>query len=310
MVKMNLRHLEHLLAVADTGSFSRAAGRLFITQSALSRSIQGLESELGGPVLDRLGKRNTLTPLGLEVVARARPILRDLTALRDSARLLQQGGLGRISVGLGSGPAALLTTPLLATVARDHPGLRVAVTQGPAELLVMQLRSRQCDALVVDLRRVVPAPDLQIEALAELPAGFMVRAGHPLAGRARVMLADVLAYPVASTPLSDEVIRLLVDQYGLQAHPSEMVRLECDDVASLLATVEQSDAVFLGVEIAARSRIAAGRLALLPLHPLLRARARYAVITLAGRTASPAMACFRQILQAHLQEALPLGDEG
>ena len=55
---MNLRHLEHLLAVADTGSFSRAAGRLFITQSALSRSIQGLEDELGGPVLDRLGKRN------------------------------------------------------------------------------------------------------------------------------------------------------------------------------------------------------------------------------------------------------------
>lgn len=91
---MNLRHLEHLLAVADTGSFSRAAERLFITQSALSRSIQGLESELGGPVLDRLGKRNTLTPLGLEVVARARPILRDLDQLRDSARHLQQGNWG------------------------------------------------------------------------------------------------------------------------------------------------------------------------------------------------------------------------
>ena len=55
---MNLRHLEHLLAIADTGSFSRAAGRLFITQSALSRSIQGLESELGGPVLDRLDREH------------------------------------------------------------------------------------------------------------------------------------------------------------------------------------------------------------------------------------------------------------
>jgi len=297
---MNLRHLEHLLAVADTGSFSRAAGRLFITQSALSRSIQGLEEELGGPVLDRLGKRNTLTPLGLEVVERARPILRDLEALRDSARLLQQGDLGRISVGLGSGPAALLTIPLLTTVARDYPSLRVSVTQGPAELLVMQLRNRQCDALVVDLRRVVPAPDLQIEALAEQRAGFIVRAGHPLAGATRVSLAQVLTYPVACTPLSDEVIRLMVDQFGLQAHPSEMVRLECDDVAALLAAVEQSDAVFLGVHAAARAGMESGRLVLLPLYPDMRARARYAVITLAGRTTAPAMASFREILQTHL----------
>ncbi|HVL45514.1 MAG TPA: LysR substrate-binding domain-containing protein [Acidovorax sp.] len=299
---MNLRHLEHLLAVADTGSFSRAAARLFITQSALSRSIQGLEVELGGPVLDRLGKRNTLTPLGQEVVARARPILRDLEALRDSARLLQQGDRGRISVGLGSGPAALLTVPLLTAVARDHPGLRVSVTHGPAELLVMQLRNRQCDALVVDLRRVVPAPDLQIEALAEQRADFIVRSGHPLAGAARVTLAQVLAYPVACTPLSDEVIRLLVDQFGLQAHPSEMVRLECDDVSALLAAVEQSDAVFLGVRAAARVGLDAGRLVPLPMHPDMRTGARYAVITLAGRTTAPAMASFRQILQTHLHD--------
>ncbi|ART49515.1 LysR family transcriptional regulator [Acidovorax carolinensis] len=303
---MNLRHLEHLLAIADTGSFSRAAGRLFITQSALSRSIQGLEAELGGPVLDRLGKRNTLTPLGLEVVARARPILRDLEALRDSARLLQQGDLGRISVGLGSGPAALLTVPLLTTVARDYPGVRVSVTHGPAELLVMQLRNRQCDALVVDLRRVVPAPDLQIEALAEQRAGFIVRSGHPLAGATRVTLAQVLAYPVACTPLSDEVIRLMVDQFGVQAHPSDMVRLECDDVSSLLAAVEQSDTVFLGVQAAARAGLDSGRLTLLPMHPDMRARARYAVITLAGRTTAPAMASFRQILKTHLyDDALP-----
>lgn len=302
---MNLRHLEHLLAIADTGSFSRAAGRLFITQSALSRSIQGLESELGGPVLDRLGKRNTLTPLGLEVVARARPILRDLEALRDSARLLQQGDLGRISVGLGSVPAALLTVPLLTTVARDYPSLRVSVTHGPTELLVMQLRNRQCDALVVDLRRVVPAPDLQIEALAEQRGGFIVRAGHPLADAARVTLAQVLAYPVASTPLSDEVIRLMVDQFGLQAHPSEMVRLECDDVSSLLAAVEQSDAVFLGVHAAARAGLDSGRLTLLPMHPTMRAQARYAVVTLVGRTTAPAMASFRHVLQKHLHDGTP-----
>ena len=55
---MNLRHLEYLLAVADTGSFSRAAERCHITQSALSGSIQALDAELGARLIDRMGKRN------------------------------------------------------------------------------------------------------------------------------------------------------------------------------------------------------------------------------------------------------------
>ena len=100
---MNIKHLEHLLALADTGSFSRAAEKMFITQSALSRSIQSLEDDLGGKVLDRIGKRNELTPLGLDVVSRARHIVRDASELRHSAKLLKEGGSGVISVGLGSG---------------------------------------------------------------------------------------------------------------------------------------------------------------------------------------------------------------
>ena len=118
-----------------------------------------------------------------------------------------------------------------------------------------------------------------------------------------MLLTDVLAYPVACTPLSDEVIRLLVDQYGLRAYPSEMVRIECDDVSSLLATVQASDAVFLGAHALTRADIEAGRLVMLPMHPPVQAKARYAVVTLAGRTKAPAMASFRQILQAHLSDA-------
>ncbi len=298
---MNIKHLEHLLALADTGSFSRAAEKLFLTQSALSRSIQSLETELGAKVLDRIGKRNELTPLGQDVVARARHIVREAAELRQSAKLLQDGGRGSISVGLGSGPAALLLVPLMCA-ASTRAGMRVAVTQGPVELQVLQLRSRQLDAMVVDMRRVVPASDLNIESLAELRAGLVVRAGHPLAAQKSVTLADVLRYPVASTPLSDEVARALVDQFGPQANPSEMVTLRCDDVASLVQTAAQTDAVFLGVMATARSGLADGSLVELALAPALRATARFAYVTLAGRTEAPAMAYFREFVRAHLRD--------
>ena len=298
---MNIKHLEHLLALADTGSFSRAAEKLFITQSALSRSIQSLEDDLGGKVLDRIGKRNELTPLGVDVVARARHIVRDASELRHSAKLLKDGGRGAISVGLGSGPAALLMVPLMCAAA-SQPGMRVAVTQGPVELQIQQLRSRQLDAMVVDMRRVIPGADLNIESLVELQAGFVTRDKHPLSRKRSVSLSDVLCFPVACTPLSDEVARALVDQYGLQANPAEMVTLRCDDINAQLATVAQTDAIYLGAIAAARDRLKDGSMVELHIKPRLRATARFAYVTLAGRTEAPAMAYFRQFLHAHLHE--------
>ena len=302
---MNIKHLEHLLALADTGSFSRAAEKLFITQSALSRSIQSLEDDLGGKVLDRIGKRNELTPLGQDVVARARHIVRDAAELRHSAQLLQRGGKGSVSVGLGSGPGALLTIPLMCAAAAPSagtPGVRVSITRGPTELQIQQLRSRQLDAMVVDMRRVTPATDLNIESLGDIRAGFIVHAAHPLAAKRSVSFEDITQYPVASTPLSDEVVRLLVDQFGVRANPSAMVTLLCEDVASLLATVAQTQAIYLGIVAAARAGLQDGSLVELPLKPRLNAAARFAYVTLAGRTEAPVMAWFREFVRAHLHD--------
>ncbi len=98
---MNLRHLEHWLALAETGSFSRAAEKLHITQSALSRSIQALEEELGGPLVDRIGKRNELTPLGQSVLERARRIVHEAAELKQGAAVLQEGVWASCGSGWG-----------------------------------------------------------------------------------------------------------------------------------------------------------------------------------------------------------------
>lgn len=115
-------------------------------------------------------------------------------------------------------------------------------------------------------------------------------------------LTDVLRYPVASTPLSDEVARHMVVQYGPQANPAEMVALRCDDVVRLVRTVAQTDAIFLGVIAATRCGLNDGSLVALALKPKLVATARYAFVTLAGRTEAPAMAYFRQFVRDHLRD--------
>jgi DNA-binding transcriptional LysR family regulator len=299
---MNIRHLEHLLAIAETGSFSRAAERAFITQSALSRSIRALEATLGGPVVDRIGKRNELTALGHDVVERARRIVLDAEELQRSAALFAGGGGGTIRVGLGSGPGAMLMTPLLHHVATRRPGVRVEVSRGSTELQLGQLRSRALEALVVDARRISPAPDLRIEPLGEMRTGFVARADHPLAARRRVTFEDVLAWPVATTPLSGEVARLLVEQYGPRADPATMATLRCEDIGALIDTVSRSQAVYLGIVAAAREAIARGRLAELHLAPRIQASARFAYVTLAGRTEAPVMRTFREFVAQRLRD--------
>ncbi len=301
---MNLKHLAHWLALAETGSFSRAAEKLHITQSALSRSIQVLEEELGGPLVDRVGKKNELTPLGLSVLERARRIVHEAQELRQGAALLQQGGLGSLRVGLGSGPGAMLMTPWLRYMADNHPTVHVAVSRGSTELQLVQLRERQLDALVVDVRLVEAAPDLKITHVVEMRAGFVCRQGHPLLSLhpKDVPFEALLAFPIASIQLSQEVARLLVDHYGPRANPAQMTTLQCEDIASLLDVVGQTDAIYLGIVGAARQGIAQGRLVELGMGTPLQGQARLALITLAGRTELPVMSVFRNFVQKHLTD--------
>ncbi len=300
--RMNIRHLEHFLAVAATGSFSRAAETLFITQSALSRSIQALEAEVDGLLFDRVGKRNELTPLGTQVAGRARRIVLEASELRRGVELMRRADAGVMRVGLGSGPGAMLMTALMCHMAKNHPQVRVRIARGTTELQLVQLRARQLDALVVDMRRVPPDIDLSIEPVAEMAAGWIARAGHPLLARRTVAFSDLLAYPIATTPLSDEVVRLLVAQYGPKANPAQLSTLECEDVGGLIDVVEQTDAVFLGIRAAAAAGIAAGRLTVLPVRPALRATASFAYVTLAGRSEAPVMAILREFVALRMMD--------
>lgn len=294
---MTLVQLRHLIALAASGSFSRSAEALFLTQPALSRSIRALEEEMGQPLFDRIGRRSELTPFGREVLERARQIVFEADELAASGRQMREGRAGSLRVGLGSGPGAMLMTPLLLETARSRPAMRLTVSRGSTDRLVQGLRERELDALVVDARSLVPAPDLRVVTLSEMRGVFMCRKGHPLLRAGGVLrFAAVRRYPIASTPLSDEVARVLVERYGPSAHPRECVSLRCEEIASLVEVVRASDAVLLAI------RAAAPDLVELPLKPALASTARFGLVTLAGRAEPPSLAILRELAERVLHD--------
>ena len=294
---MTLVQLRHLISLASTGSFSKSAQALHLTQPALSRSIRALEEELGVPLIDRVGRRNELTPFGQGVLQRARQLVLDADELHDSGRQMSQAQGGELRVGMGSGPGAMLMTPLLMHMATQHPKVRVVVARGHTDLLVQALRTRSLDALVVDALSLEPAADLKLDTVREMRGVFMCRPGHPLTRKRQgVRFADVQRYPVASTPLSNEVARALVEAYGPQAHPAACVTVQCEEVASLVDVARRSDAVLLAI------RAAAPDLVELDMRPALQRVARFALVTLDRRTEAPALPILRELIDALLRD--------
>ena len=291
---MTLVQLRHFLELANLGSFSKASAKLFLTQPALSRSIQSLEEELGQALFDRIGRKSELTPYGRHIVGQARELVEGANNLKQSGRQLLDGQSGSVTLGLGSGPGALLMTPLLAFMASQYPKAHLQISRGATATLVQALRDRSVDALVLDIRSLTPANDLIVETLCEMPGAFMCRKGHPLTKERQVTLKMVQAYSVASTPLSDEVARILVDRYGPDAHPDVMVNLRCEEISSLLDVVRTTDAVVVAV------RSLAPDLVELKMSPTLSASAKFGWVSLRSRREAPLC----EFLRNHTKEIL------
>jgi DNA-binding transcriptional LysR family regulator len=279
---MTLVQLQHFLTLARVGSFVGAAEMLHLTQPALSRSIKSLEDEFGQLLFDRIGRRIALTPFGNETRRRVQLLLEDAQELRNTGRQIASGDRGRFRLGLGSGPGALFAPPLLKRMARNFPKFHLAISRGNTDTLVHRLRERELDALIVDARSLKLSPDLALTQVTEVHGCFMCRPGHPLLARPGepLHLEQLLQYPVASTPLSDEMARVLVERYGVRAHPQEMVTLASDELSHLVETALQTDAVLLAI------RAAGPELVELELTPPLQSDARFGLVTVAARAQS------------------------
>lgn len=288
---MTLVQLRHLVCLADLGSYVQASKALFLTQPALTRSIQSLEEEMGGRLFDRLGRRIELTALGREVLYRARQLVSDAEALKQTGKVMHAGLIGVMRMGLSSAPGALFSTPLMLYMAEHHPRLKVEISRGHTDVLLKQLLDQQLDGAIVDIRAMRPSSQLQVAQAFELATGFLVRKDHPLTRLDRAAtLLDLQHYPIASTPLSDEVARILMSCYGPDANPDSLVTLRCDETLSIVELARCSDAIVL------TAKGVAPDLVVLNVTPSLNATARFGLVTLSKRQEAPAMRILREQL--------------
>ncbi|MEO3876221.1 LysR family transcriptional regulator [Nonomuraea sp. B12E4] len=216
---MELRQLEHFLAVAKHGRFTAAAREVLIVQSALSTSIRNLERELGAPLFDRATRRVVLTPAGREVIPLARRMVADAEAVRDVVAAVAGLRTGRVSVGAIQSLAHVDLPAELARFRRTHPGVHVEVRDTVVDELVEALRLGQLDLAYLVLGGAVPG-GLTVHHVFADELVVIAGPGHPFVRRDQVSLAEASREPLVGfgpgTALAQRIRQLFMD-HGLRA---------------------------------------------------------------------------------------------
>jgi DNA-binding transcriptional LysR family regulator len=283
---MDLKRLKHLVALADTRNFGRAATQCHLTQSAFSRSIQAAEDEYGLQLFDRGTLEVTCTDAGAFVVERARKLLFENRCLERDVSLYRERLIGDLSFGVGPYPAATMVPPLLTEIRTHHPGVCVRVEVNNADYLAAHLRAEELDFYMADVRNVVAAADLSVSRVAKLSGGFYVRSGHPLLAKANITAASLVPFGIASVRVPEVVQLGLGALMGLGEGKRLPLAVECDDLSLLKSLAMSTDTVIGCVDAGSAQDVAQKRLVRLEVVDVPPQFADMAIVSLKGRSYS------------------------
>jgi DNA-binding transcriptional LysR family regulator len=266
---MDLRQLEILQAIAETGSFTACGRKLHVSQSAISRQILLLEEELGEPLFLRVGRQVRMTTAAESLVQLGQRVFQDVK--ETVGKITDRTGDLRGTLRLTGGMTVCLYVfpPLLKHLRRVHPHLDMRITVATAGRSVEEIRGGQIDVglltLPVEESDLVTVPSLREELL------LMTTPKHPLARRRGVAPQDLAAHPFVLFE-AGSATRRVIDHFFASQDIQPLVVMDTENVEIIKAMVRTG----LGISIVPYQAIArevrAGQLFCTRIdgHPLFR----------------------------------------
>jgi DNA-binding transcriptional LysR family regulator len=232
---MDLRQLEILQAIAETGSFTACGRKLHVSQSAISRQILLLEEELGEPLFLRVGRQVRMTPAAESLVQLGQRVFLDVRetvgAITDRTRELR----GTLRLSGGMTVCLYVFPPLLKRLRRVHPQLDVRLTVATAGRSVQEIRGGRVDAglltLPVEESDLVTVPVLREELL------LVTTPTHPLARRRKVTPRDLDGQPFVLFEVGSAT-RKVIDQFFATEKIEPTIVMDTENVEIIKAMVK------------------------------------------------------------------------
>ena len=254
---MDLRQLEILQAIAETGSFTACGKKLHVSQSAISRQILLLEDELGEPLFLRVGRQVRMTPAAESLVQLGQRVFLDVRetvgAITDRTRDLR----GTLRLSGGMTVCLYVFPPLLKHLRRVHPHLDVRLTVALAGRSVQEIRGGRVDAglltLPVEETDLVTVPALREELL------LVTAPTHQLAKRRKVQARDLAGLPFVLFEVGSAT-RRVIDHFFASQNIEPTIVMDTENVEIIKAMVKTGLGVGIVPYQAVAREVKAGQL--------------------------------------------------
>ena len=254
---MDLRQLEIVQAVAETGSFTGAGRKLHVSQSAISRQILLLEEELREPLFLRYGRRIRITAAGDAVLGLSRRVFTDVKETVTLIGESQQGLAGSLRLAGGMTVCMYVFPALLKEYRRQHPRVDIKLITGSSQRLLQELRAGAADVgfltFPVNEPDMVAAPAMDEELL------LVTHPTHPLARKRRIASADLVRQPFVLFE-SGSNTRRVIEEFFVQEKIQPEIVMETENVEILKALVRTGMGIAVLPYTAVAREVRAGHL--------------------------------------------------
>lgn len=279
------------MAAAESRSFVRASKLVNVSQPAITKSIQRMESWFGQALFER-GAELKLTAFGEAMIGEAKRVLGGFDELRETARQFGKNWVATLRIGAGPLIAETLVGTAVGRLLGQHPGLDVVIHVDQYTVFPDLLRDRHIDFFIADITELKEAGDLMIRRLASSRFQWFCRKEHPLAKRKAVTFPDVLAYPVVLPGLPVWArewfaCHLPPGEAASAVSPPFQPSVVCSHFSTLKSIVRESDAVSALTELALRREPYAREFAVIDFGGMTPS-SNPGVVTLKKRPLSPA----------------------
>jgi LysR family transcriptional regulator, hydrogen peroxide-inducible genes activator len=239
---MEIHQLRYFVAVADEGSFSRAAAKVRVAQPSLSQQIRKLEAEVGQPLFDRLPRSVVLTEAGRCLMDYARQILASISDARRCVDELKSEIAGNLAVGAIPTIAPYVLPELVVTFQKHYPQVTLEIVEDVTSGITRRIEAGELDVAIASTCQQTPT--LRRESLGAEPLLALLPEGHPMAKKALIELDDLKSQRFLLLHemhcLSQQVNHLL---------ESRRLRPEIALAGSQLTTIANMVAAAIGVSI-------------------------------------------------------------
>ncbi len=239
-INLDVRQLQALIAVAEEGSFSAAASRVFLSQPALSLQVKHLEESLELKLFHRTTRKVELTPAGQELLVTARRVIAELDEGIAQLRDYSECRRGRVAVAVLPSLASTLLAEAIPGFRRKLPGIRVGVRDGVADAVIEALKAGE-----VDLALGLPMQAEEEFAMTHLLMDRLVALARPEQfdpPRARLTWTELSRHPLVAMARGTSIRRLTDQAFG-QLHLHPKLAYEVSYMSTAIALVENGEGI-------------------------------------------------------------------